>query len=151
MAENQQIKPFLRVLNVDLEGNKAIGPALRKIHGVSFAMSNAVCNMLKLNKKEKAGLIVDEVTKKIEHILKTGEGLPKWMLNRRSDIVTGETTHLTGSDLKFTVDNDIKRMRRLKTYRGARHSAGQPVRGQRTRAHFRSGKSVGVQKSKVKR
>ncbi len=38
----------------------------------------------------------------------------------------------------------------LKTYKGVRHSQGQPTRGQRTRSHFRvSGKAVGVQKSKV--
>ena len=42
---------------------------------------------------------------------------------------------------------DIKRMKKIKSYKGARHSAGQPVRGQRTRSHFRSrGKAVGVTK-----
>jgi len=149
MTENPQIKPFLRILNVDLDGNKPLGLALRKIHGVSFSMSNAVCNLLKLDKKEKAGLVKDETAKKIENVLKTSEGLPKWMINRRADVITGDDAHLTGPDLKFVVDNDVKRMRRLKTYRGARHSAGQPSRGQRTRAHFRHGKSVGVQKTKV--
>ena len=30
-----------------------------------------------------------------------------------------------------------------------RHAFGLPVRGQRTRGHFRKGKSVGVQKKKI--
>ena len=44
----------------------------------------------------------------------------------------------------------LKRLREIKCYRGIRHSLGLPVRGQRTKAHFRKGKAVGVQKGKVK-
>jgi small subunit ribosomal protein S13 len=35
----------------------------------------------------------------------------------------------------------------MKCYRGIRHSAGQPVRGQKTRSHFRKNKSVGVKRA----
>jgi small subunit ribosomal protein S13 len=48
----------------------------------------------------------------------------------------------------FTKDNDIKLMRKIKSYKGTRHSAGQPVRGQRTKSNFRKskGKVMGVKR-----
>ena len=147
MAE--EIKAFLRIMNTDLEGNKPINRALLKIKGVGFSLSNAICIQLNINKNQKAGLLSDVDTKKINDLL-TNSNLPPWMLNRRSDFDTGEDKHLTGSDLKFTKELDIKKERRLKSYRGVRHAAGLPVRGQRTRGHFRkSGKAVGVQRAKI--
>ena len=47
---------------------------------------------------------------------------------------------------------DIKRLKKIRSFRGWRHALGQPTRGQRTRSHFRSkkkGKSIGVTKKKV--
>jgi len=52
--------------------------------------------------------------------------------------------------LKLRKEFDIKRLKKVKSYRGMRHAFGLPVRGQRTRSHFRKGRSVGVQKKKVK-
>jgi len=44
---------------------------------------------------------------------------------------------------------DIKRFRKMKSYRGLRHANKLPVRGQRTRSNFRAkGKTVGVRKKK---
>ena len=57
--------------------------------------------------------------------------------------------HLTGADLTLSKELDIKRLKKIKSYRGIRHSIGQPVRGQRTRSHFRTGVSVGVQRKTV--
>ncbi len=147
--EKQNIKPFFRVFNTDLEGKKPIGIALLKVRGIGFNMANAICNSLGISKNIKAGLLTDTDARKIENLLKDGR-LPSWILNRRADDVTGETKHIITADLKFAVDANIKKMMRLKTYRGLRHSAGLPVRGQRTRSHFRkSGKAVGVQKAKA--
>ena len=44
---------------------------------------------------------------------------------------------------------DIRKMKKIKCYKGVRHSLGQPVRGQRTRAHFRKGRSIGVTRAKI--
>ena len=42
---------------------------------------------------------------------------------------------------------DIKKMIKMKSYKGTRHTSGLPVRGQRTRSHFRkSGVAMGVKK-----
>jgi small subunit ribosomal protein S13 len=74
------------------------------------------------------------------------------MLNRRKDYETGEDIHLLSSDLAFTQDNDIKMMKKMKSYKGMRHARGLTVRGQKTRANFRrnKGKVAGVQKKKAK-
>ena len=145
----QQLKPFFRVMNTDLIGEKPIVQALLKIKGVGFSMASAICNTLNIPKNKKAGSLTDVDAKKIESLIKEAKDLPHWMLNRRFDEVSGETNHLTGSDLNFAVVNDVKRLKKVKSYRGIRHAQGQPSRGQRTRSHFRHGRAVGVQKSKV--
>ena len=73
--------------------------------------------------------------------------IKEFFKNRRLDIETGESTHKIGSDLDITKDFDIRRMKKMRSYKGIRHIQGQPVRGQRTRSHFRvRGKSTGVRK-----
>ncbi|MBI5392105.1 30S ribosomal protein S13 [Candidatus Woesearchaeota archaeon] len=147
--KQEQLKPFLRVLNTDLHGEKPLIQAIRKVHGIGFSMANAICRKLSLDPLQKAGLVDDATVKKIELLIKSKEGLPTWMYNRKGDFETGEDVHLTGSDLKLQQEFDVKRMKKIKTYRGMRHSIGQPVRGQRTRSHFRKGRAVGVQKTKI--
>ena len=151
MAEDkQQVKPFFRVFNTDVIGEKPIVMALLKVKGIGFSLSNIICNSLGILKTKKAGLLSADDAKRMENLIKEKKDLPSWLLNRVKEEVTGETKHLVGADLKFAVETDIKRARRLKTYKGIRHSAGLPVRGQRTRGHFRKiGKAIGVQKSKV--
>lgn len=148
VEQKQEIKAFFRVLNTDLEGAKPIVQALTKVHGVSFSLANAICNSLQIPKNKKAGSLTEPDARKIESFMKELK-FPKWMFNRRFDPDTGVDKHLLGADLKFTKDNDIKMMRKIKTYKGLRHSLGQPVRGQRTRSHFRKGSAVGVMKQKL--
>lgn len=144
----QEIKPFFRVLNTDLEGAKPIVHALTKVHGISFSIASGICNSLQIQKTKKAGLLAETDAKRIESFVRELK-FPKWMFNRRLDPETGVDKHLLGADLKFTKDFDIKKMRKIKSYRGWRHSLGQPVRGQRTRSHFRKGSAIGVQKAKL--
>ena len=141
-----ELKPFFRVFNTDLIGAKPIYYALLKIKGVSFSLANTVCKTLNIDKMQKAGLLSEQDARKIEDVIKNKT--PVWMKNRRNEFTENENKHLVGTDLKFEIDNDIKRMKKIKTYKGMRHSIGQPVRGQRTRSHFRYGKAVGVQKTK---
>ena len=120
MENKEQMKPFLRVLNTDLVGEKPIATALLKVKGISFSMANAICRQLNLDLNKQAGLISDEEAEKIEGIL-TSNKLPKWLFNRRKDEENGIDAHLFSADLKFAKDNDIKKLRRIKVYRGVRH------------------------------
>ena len=56
-----------------------------------------------------------------------------------------------GAELDMRKDFEIRKMKKIRSYKGVRHIMGQPVRGQRTRAHFRkTGKAVGVKRSSGK-
>ena|SRR3989344_851776 len=149
VEEKQQLRPFFRVLNTDLVGEKPISQALLKIHGIGFSLANAICSSLNIPKSKKAGSLSDNDARRIESFVKEAKELPVWMLNRRFDENNGINRHLTAADLKFSVENDIKKLKMIKAYRGFRHAVGQPVRGQRTRSHFRHGRAVGVQKTKA--
>ena len=148
--QKQELKYFVRIANTDLDGNKPIQHALTKIKGVSFMFSNAILNTTKIEKTKKAGYLSDNETTKIDEIIKEPLkfGIPSWLLNRKRDPEEGIDKHLVGAILTFTQDNDIKMMKKIRSYKGIRHSLGQPVRGQRTKSNFRKnkGKVLGVKK-----
>jgi len=152
MQEKPKIKYIVRICNTDLKGEIPIGHSLNKIKGVSFSFSNAICNALNLEKLKKTGELTEEEIKKIEDVAMnpTKYGIPIWLLNRRKEYETGKDIHIISANLKLQTDFDVKRMKKIKCYKGMRHSFGLPVRGQRTRAHFRHGKALGVQRKKAK-
>jgi small subunit ribosomal protein S13 len=147
----QELKYFVRIANTDLDGNKSISMALIKIKGIGLMFSHAILNAARINKSTKAGYLNDNQVERIDEILKDPAkfGIPGWMLNRRRDPEDNANKHLIGSNLTFIQDNDVKMMKKIKSYRGIRHATGQPVRGQRTRSNFRSnkGKVMGVKKN----
>jgi|TARA_Y100000310_G_scaffold230592_1_gene233049 small subunit ribosomal protein S13 len=150
MDKKQEVKHFVRIANTDLDGFKPIGHALNKIKGVSFMFSNLICKIAKVDLKKKSGLLTDEEVKKLEDVVTNPvkNGAPKWMLNRRFDPEDGEDKHLLTVNLKYIQDNDIKMMKKMKSYKGRRHASGLPVRGQRTKSNFRrsKGKVMGVKR-----
>ena len=150
MVEEQELKYFVRIANTDLDGNKSIQNALTKIKGLSFMFSNAILNVARIEKTKKAGYLSDEQANKIDEIIKEPAkfGIPSWLFNRKRDPEDGTDRHLVSSTLTFVQDNDIKMMKKMKSYKGIRHSLGLPVRGQRTRSNFRrnKGKVMGVKK-----
>lgn len=149
MNQKEEFKELVRIANSDLSGKKPIYDALRKIKGVSFMFANAICNAAKIDKFKKTGSLTSEEVKKIESVIQNHKTIPTWMLNRSKDYDTGEDKHLTGVDLKLSKEFDIRRLKAIKSYRGLRHSWGLPVRGQRTKGHFRkSGQAIGVKKVK---
>lgn len=147
----EKLKYIIRITATDLEGTKPIRQALTKIKGINFSMANAICKVLNLDENKKTGSLNEDEIKKIEEILKEPKknNIPSWLLNRQKDYDSGEDLHLNTSDLKLRKEFDIKRLQKIKAYRGMRHAFGLPVRGQRTRGHFRKGRAVGVQKKKL--
>ncbi len=152
MAEQpkQELKYFVRIANTDLDGNKHIHLSLTKIKGIGFMFSNAILNAANINKTKKAGYLNDEEVAKIDEIIKEPLKfkMPSWLFNRKKDPEDNSDKHLTGANLTFIQDNDIKMMKKIKSYKGVRHSLGLPVRGQRTRSNFRrnKGKVMGVKR-----
>ncbi|MBT4174693.1 30S ribosomal protein S13 [archaeon] len=145
MKDNKQL---IRILNTDLIASKQVYHGLTKIKGVSYSFSNAVCLKLKLDRTKLIQELSKEEITKIEETVKT-PGFKPWLLNCQTNYETGKDDHTSTTDLKFKVDSNKKKLMKIKSYRGLRHSAGLPVRGQRTKGHFRkTGKAVGVSKKK---
>ena len=146
----QELKYFVRIANTDLDGNKQIGNALLKIKGIGFMFSNAILKSAKIDPIKKAGFMTDAEVAKVDEVIKEPSKfkIPVWMFNRKRDPEDSQDKHLIGSNLTFTQDNDIKMMKKIKSYKGIRHSFGLPVRGQRTRSNFRKnkGKVMGVKR-----
>lgn len=123
---------------------------MTKIKGVKYSFAHMICHLLKLNKNQKIGELGEDVVKKIDESIRdpVSIGAPSWMLNRRKDSVTGLDAHKISNDLDFAVQQDINMMKKIKSYRGLRHSRGLPVRGQRTKSNFRPSKIVKNRKIK---
>jgi small subunit ribosomal protein S13 len=134
---------IIRILQTDIPGNKNLYTGLTKIKGVSWAISNAVSILLGFDKKTKIQDLSKEEIAKIEELLKNPK-FPKFLINRKNDFATGEDKHLIGSDLDLVKEFDIKRLKKIRSYRGLRHATGQPTRGQRTKGHFRDNRKKGV-------
>lgn len=148
--EKERHEMLVRIMSTDINGERNIYAGLTRIKGISFAMSNAVCYLLKLDKKRKISSLSKDEIEKIIEIIKDPK-VPEFLLNRRFDFETGENKHLNTTHLDLQKEFDIKRLKKIKSYKGVRHSRGLPVRGQRTKSHFRKqgkNKSVGVQVKK---
>ena len=148
MAELRQI---VRIINADIPGERQIHRALMHISGIGPSFSVAICNVLKMNHHKKVGSLSPEEVKKIEDVIKNPlvYKIPPFMVNRRRDPETGKDLHTIGSDLRLSLEFDIKRLKKIRSYRGIRHAQGLPLRGQKTRSNFRKGKAVGVSKKKT--
>ncbi len=149
MAE-QELKHFIRVANTDLIGKKSIMYALAKIDGMGYNLASAICKLEHIDTNKKAGYLTEPEVSKLDEAIKSLKNIPSWMYDRKKEPVTGKDTHLITAQLKLARENDVKIMKKIKSFKGMRHSIGQPVRGQRTRSHFRKGSAVGVQRAKIK-
>ncbi|MEM2089488.1 MAG: 30S ribosomal protein S13 [Candidatus Pacearchaeota archaeon] len=149
--EEEKEKAIVRIAGTDIPGHMSIYAGLTKIKGISWSFSNAICNALGLDKKRKISSLTSSEIEKILDFIKNSK-VPEWLLNRRKDFETGKSTHLIAADVDLKKEFDIRRLKRIKCYRGIRHMLGQPVRGQRTKSHFRSkakGRVKGVKKPQV--
>ncbi len=148
MEGSKEFKQIVRIGGADIAGTKQVFHALRKIKGVSYSFSNAICVSLNIDKRRRIGDLSDAELKNVEDAINNPlkYNIPSWMLNRRKDFDDGSDKHLISTDVKLRRDFDIKRLKTIRSYRGMRHALGQPVRGQKTRSHFRTGGTVGVKK-----
>ena len=147
--EKKSDEKIIRIMSRDIEGGMNVYAGLTKIKGISWGFANALCKLLKLDKKRKISSLSKEEIEKISNFVKNPK-IPSYLLNRKSDFKTGENKHVTGNDLELQTEFDIKRLKKIKSYRGYRHTYGLPVRGQRTKGNFRPHKmkGVGIKKKK---
>lgn len=115
-----------RIAGVDIPEDKRIDVSLTYIYGIGKALSNKILEQAGVEPSVRVKDLSSDDVNKIRGVLETGykvEGLKRQQ-----------------------AFEDIKRLKEIKCYRGMRHKAGLPVRGQRTRcnAHTRKGKNIAV-------
>lgn len=109
-----------RIAGVDLPNNKPIEIALTAIYGIGRARAKQVVERANIDGTLRT------------HQLSTEE------VGRLRNII--EENHKVEGDLRKEVSMNIKRLMDIGCYRGLRHRAGLPVRGQRTRSNARTRK-----------
>ena len=150
MAQEEDIKYFVRIGTTDLDGTKSVRVALTGIKGVGRHTSSVISRMAKVNEFATLGHLDDDGVNRLRAVIdQYGTKVPAWMTNRPKDVYTGESKHLLGVDVTMTKDDDVNMMRKIRCYKGIRHETGQKVRGQRTKSTGRTGSTVGVSKKKV--
>jgi small subunit ribosomal protein S13 len=149
VSNDSDFKYIIRIANSDVAGEEQLANALTSIKGVGPRISNAIVQKLGLDPNELAGKLDDTNIENIENtIVNLNEHVPNWLLNRQKDYDTGENVHTVSVDLKMTHDEDLNRMKKVKSYKGIRHASGHKVRGQRTYSNGRKGLALGVSRKK---
>ncbi|MDD1704572.1 MAG: 30S ribosomal protein S13 [Methanoregula sp.] len=147
MAQEEEIRYFVRVGTTDLDGTKSVRVALTGITGVGRHTSMIISRMADVDELALLGKLDEASVNRIRAAVEAyASKIPMWMANRPKDIYTGETKHLFGGDIALTRDEDVNLMRKIRCYKGIRHETGQKVRGQRTKSTGRTGTTVGVKR-----
>jgi small subunit ribosomal protein S13 len=109
-----------RLAGVDLPKNKHIDRALTYIHGIGLSSARKILDKVDLPYTMNS----DDID---------GEDI-----NRLRKVIEDE--YVVEGDKRREVSMDIKRLTDLGCYRGRRHRAGLPCRGQRTKTNARTRK-----------
>jgi len=124
-----------RVLGIDIPGKKRLEYSLRYIYGIGPTTAKAICEKAKLDPAKKADAMTDEDIQRLIAVL--------------------QNDYRIEGDLRREVSSNIRRLISIGTYRGRRHRAGLPVRGQRTKTNARTRKgakrTVGIIRGKEAR
>ncbi|MFW9848106.1 MAG: 30S ribosomal protein S13 [Candidatus Thorarchaeota archaeon] len=147
----QEYNHIVRMAGHDIDGQEILLQGIAKVKGVGLRIAKTIVKQLELEPSKRLGYLTQDEISRIEAIIKdpVKENLPDWYVNRPKDRMSGKMLHLVGSDLDFAHRNDIDRLKRIKSWRGFRHSLGLKVRGQHTRTTGRGGAAVGVSRKKV--
>ncbi len=115
-----------RIAGVNIPTNKRVEVALTYIHGVGLTSAKGICEKLNFPRERRVSELTDAEVIQIREII--------------------DADFTVEGDLRREVAMNIKRLMDLKTYRGLRHRAKLPVRGQRTstNARTRKGKAVAI-------
>jgi len=149
VSDDSDFKYIIRIANSDVSGEERLANALTSIRGIGPRISNAIVQKLKLDPNKLAGKLDDKNVVDIENaIMNLNDYVPDWLLNRQKDYDTGGNIHPVSVELKMTHDEDLNRMKKVKSYKGIRHASGHKVRGQRTYSNGRKGLALGVSRKK---
>jgi small subunit ribosomal protein S13 len=148
---DEDIRYFVRIGQTDLDGTKTVERALIEMGGIGRRAARVIADVAEVDRTATLGRLDDDTIDGIIEVVENfDDHAPEWMANRRKDFFSGESTHLTGNDVELTRDQDINRMRMIRSYKGIRHERGQKVRGQRTKSTGRTEGTIGVNVEEIR-
>jgi small subunit ribosomal protein S13 len=115
-----------RISGVTIPTEKQVGVALTYVYGIGPNIAQNILAQAQVDSTIRVKNLTDSEVSKIQDII--------------------NENYLVEGELQRTVVGNIKRLKEIKSYRGMRHSANLPTRGQRTKtnARTRRGKKVTV-------
>ena len=108
---------MFRVAGINLPDNKRVEIALTYVYGIGKTTATNLLNELKIDVNTKTKDLSDKEVDALR--------------------VRIEKMHIEG-DLRRSISQDIKRLKEINCYRGSRHKANLPVRGQKTKTNART-------------
>lgn len=115
-----------RISGVVIPSEKQVQIALTYIYGIGPKHASTILAAAKIKPTTRVKDLTEAEEQKLREII--------------------DRDYTTEGDLQRLVQNNIKRLKDINAYRGLRHKAGLPTRGQRTRtnARTRKGRAVAV-------
>ena len=105
----------VRIAGVNIPNEKLVEISLTYIYGIGQTKAKEILRTANLSPDTRVKNLTDQ------------------QVNRLRELV--EKQHKVEGDLKREVFSNIKRLKEINCYRGARHIKGLPVRGQRTKTN----------------
>lgn len=109
-----------RVIGIDIPNKKRLVISLTYLYGVGPVKAVEIIEKLGLDQNMHAEKLTEDQISKLNALL--------------------QNDYVVEGDLRRQVQNNIKRLISIGSYRGFRHRTGLPVRGQRTRTNARTRK-----------
>lgn len=109
-----------RIIGIDIPDNKRLEISLTYLYGIGRHLANEIIARLGLDRNMRANKLTEDNIASINALL--------------------QSDYIVEGDLKRQIQNNIKRLVSIHSYRGLRHKSGLPVRGQRTRTNARTRK-----------
>lgn len=108
----------MRIVGITIPDNKKIVFALPYIYGIGLSSARAIVERAQVDPNKRAQDLTPQEANRLREIL--------------------EKEYRIEGELRREIMMNIKHLRELQTYRGARHIRGLPVRGQRTKTNSRT-------------
>ncbi len=122
-----------RLLGVTLPDEKRIDYALTILYGIGWNNVKTILSQVGIEANKKVKEITEEEFKKINEVI--------------------EKNYKVEGYLREAINDNVKRLREIGSYRGIRHIRGLPVNGQRTKSNARTKrgkrKTVGALKKEM--
>ena len=107
-----------RIAGVDIPENKRVLISLTYIYGIGKKISQDILLKANIDSSVKTSQLTDDDVSRIRQLI--------------------ENEYLVEGELRVEVQNNIKRLQEIVSYRGIRHRKKLPCRGQRTKSNART-------------